>query len=122
MRAAAPRSPSVPVRTSPAASEEIDRKIEGIYGVRQEGDVVVFRVGNPEATEVQLAGDFNDWMPHATPMQRLPNGDFEARLRLPQGRYRYRLVVDGRWSYDQGNPLTETNQSGALNSTVESTK
>jgi len=94
-------------------------KIEVIYGVRQEGEVAVFRAHNPDALEVQLAGDFNDWMPHSTPMRRLSNGDFEARIRLNQGRYRYRLVVDGRWSHDPRNPAAEPDEYGQLNSIVE---
>jgi hypothetical protein len=102
-----------------ATHEEIDRKIEAIYGVRQESDVVIFRSHRPEASEIQIAGDFNDWMPHTTPMRRLPDGDFEARLKLPRGRYRYRLVVDGRWSHDLFNPTIETNEYGELNSVVE---
>ena len=97
----------------------IDRKIEAIYGVRQESDVVIFRNHKPEANEIQIAGDFNDWMPHTTPMRRLPDGDFEARLKLPRGRYRYRLVVDGRWSHDLFNPAIETNEYGELNSVIE---
>lgn len=118
-------APGQPSRTAspstPASDAEIDRKIEAIYGVRQEGELLVFRSHNPEASEVQLAGDFNDWMPHTTPMRRLADGDFETRLRLPQGRYRYRLVIDGRWSHDQYNPMVETNDYGELNSIVEVT-
>ena len=102
--------------------QDIDRKITAIYGVKQEGDTVTFRSHNPQAAEVQLAGDFNDWMPHTTPMRRLANGDFEAHLRLPKGRYRYRLVIDGRWSHDQNNPELETNDYGELNSIVEVTR
>ncbi|UCC29308.1 MAG: AAA family ATPase [Phycisphaerales bacterium] len=109
--------PSPP--SEPLSRAEIDRKIEAIYGVRQEGEALVFRSHNPDAGEVCLAGDFNDWMPHTTPMRRLPAGDFETRLRLPQGRYRYRLVVDGRWSHDHFNPATEMNEYGELNSIVE---
>lgn len=116
-------TPQGPMKTpapQPAAShEEIDRKIEAIYGVRQEGEVVIFRSRRPEANEIQIAGDFNDWMPHTTPMRRLSDGDFEARLKLPRGRYRYRLVVDGRWSHDLFNPAIETNEYGELNSVVE---
>ncbi|MBI4719281.1 MAG: AAA family ATPase [Planctomycetes bacterium] len=106
----------------PAYHEAIERKIEAVYGVRQEGDVVVFRTRQAEASEVQLAGDFNDWMPSATPMRRVDNGDFETRLRLPKGRYRYRLVVDGRWSHDVFNPNRETNEYGELNSVAEITQ
>jgi len=112
---------ATPVSTPSSADfhAEIDRKIGAIYGVRQDGDVAVFRSRFPEATEIQIAGDFNDWMPHTTPMRRLPDGDFEARLKLPKGKYRYRLVVDGRWSHDVFNPAIETNEYGELNSVVE---
>lgn len=105
---------------NPPAStpEQIDDKIAAIYGVRQEGEVIVFR-SRLAAAEVQLAGDFNDWMPHTTPMRRLENGDFETRLKLPKGRYRYQLVVDGRWTYDAANPEVITNQYGEINSIVE---
>lgn len=107
---------------SPQAREirhsEIARKIDHIYGVRQEDEVMVFRTSGHEVSEVQLAGDFNDWMPHTTPMRRLMDGDFEARLRLPKGRYRYRLVIDGRWSHDLNNPEVERNEYGELNSIV----
>ena len=104
---------------TPSPHSEIDRKIEAIYGVRQDGDTVVFRTRLPAAKEVQIAGDFNDWMPHTTPMRRLANGDFEGRLRLATGRYRYRLVVDGRWSHDENNPNVERNEYGEINSVVE---
>lgn len=118
LRSLMPESPR-PLAIEPSSDAEIDRKIERVYGVRQEADVVIFRSRNPNATEVQLAGDFNDWMPHTTPMRRLPDGDFETRLRLPRGRYRYRLVVDGRWSHDVYNPTIETNEYGELNSVLE---
>ncbi len=102
-----------------ASHQEISEKIERIYGARQEGEVVIFATNVSDANEVQLAGDFNDWMPHTTPMRKLSNGDFETRLRLPAGRYRYRLVIDGRWSHDANNPEAETNEFGELNSIVE---
>ncbi len=108
-----------PIETS---HERIDRQLEAIYGARQQGEFLVFRSRNPGASEVQLAGDFNDWMPHTTPMNRLEGGDFETKLRLPKGRYRYRLVIDGRWSHDSANPIIETNDYGELNSIVEVTQ
>jgi len=105
-----------------AVHEEIAKKIERIYGVHQEAEVIIFRTACADAVEIQLAGDFNDWMPHTTPMRRLSDGDFEARLRLPKGRYRYRLVVDGRWSHDENNPAIERNEYGELNSIIEVTQ
>ncbi len=129
----APRAP-IPTRPQPSSPvpgrlevpssgfhEQIDRKLESIYGVRQDGEILIFKSHLPDASEVQLAGDFNDWMPHTTPMQRAVNGDFEARIRLPKGRYRYRLVIDGRWSHDLNNPTAERNEYGELNSIAEVT-
>ena len=99
--------------------EEVADRLEAIYGVRQVGEITFFRAHEPEATEVNLAGDFNDWMPHTSPLRRVEDGDFETQVRLAPGRYRYRLVVDGRWSHDESNPLCETNEFGELNSIVE---
>ena len=98
----------------------IDEKLASIYGVRQTSEGVVFRGRFSDAHEVQLAGDFNDWMPHTTPLRRLDEpGVFETTLSLPPGRYRYRLVVDGRWDYDRANPAVEKNDYGETNSVVE---
>lgn len=105
-------------KAAPATPEEIDRKIESIYGVVQTGEGVLFRARGEGVREVQLAGDFNDWIPHATPMKRVGR-DFELLMNLPTGRYRYRMVVDGRWSHDVNNPNYETNQYGEWNSVVE---
>jgi hypothetical protein len=52
-------------------------------------------------------------------MQRSPDGRWQMRLPLPKGRYRYRLVVDGRWMTDPNNKFVETNQYGELNNVVE---
>lgn len=117
--APSPSHPRQAAALDPHSPRGIQSRIDAIYGVRQEGETVVFRAPGQEASEVQIAGDFNDWMPHSTPMRALADGDFEARLRLPNGRYRYRLVVDGRWSHDAENPITEVNEYGELNSVVD---
>jgi len=98
--------------------EQIQRRIESIYGVSTTENGTVFRTRGVGVSEVQVAGDFNDWMPHTTPLQRVGE-DFEATLSLPPGRYRYRLVIDGRWAHDPANPTRETNQYGEWNSIVE---
>jgi chromosome partitioning protein len=114
-----PMHPRRSALADPRSADDIQQRIDAIYGVRQEGDMMVFRAHGRDASEIQLAGDFNDWMPHSTPMKARADGDFEARLRLPIGRYRYRLVVDGRWAHDTDNPVTEVNEYGELNSVVE---
>ena len=65
---------------------------------------------------MEVGGDFNDWTPSRSPLKRVDNGDFETTLQLPSGRYRYRLVVDGRWLHDTANPVAEANEFGEYNS------
>ena len=46
-------------------------------------------------------------------------GEWKMRLPLSKGRYRYRLVVDGKWMTDPNNQYVEANQFGELNNIVE---
>jgi chromosome partitioning protein len=67
---------------------------------------VVFTVEAPDAIRVQIAGDFNDWRPEWTDMER--NGSIWRKvLTLAPGRYRYRYVIDGQWLTDPSNPVVE---------------
>jgi len=100
--------------------EEVQEKIDQIYGVRATDEGILFIAHAPGATRVSLAGDFNGWSAEATPM--IPCGDgngFRAMLPLAPGRYRYRYVVDGSWTRDPHNDCVETNPFGDLNSIVE---
>ncbi len=106
------------IEKEPSSPEEIDRKIERIYGAQQTSEGVLFRLNGDGVSEAQVAGDFNDWMPHTAPMSRVGD-DFEILMKLPAGKYRYRVVIDGRWSHDTANPNIETNQYGEWNSILE---
>jgi chromosome partitioning protein len=78
---------------------------------------VVFSVEAPDASEVQLAGDFNDWMPELTEME--PAGDIWLKtLRLAPGRYRYRYVVDGEWRCDPCNAAMQPSPFGGYDSVL----
>jgi 1,4-alpha-glucan branching enzyme len=103
-----------------ARERVIEQKIKDFYGVRQVGRDVVFAVRFEQAHRVALAGDFNGWSPDATVM--VPGkrtGEFRMALPLNPGRYRYRLVVDGKWITDPNNQYVEINQFGELNNIVE---
>ncbi|MBE6389765.1 MAG: hypothetical protein E7043_06285 [Lentisphaerae bacterium] len=68
---------------------------------------------------VSLAGVFNDWDPIKSPMKFNPKSNlYEIALRLPSGDYEYKLVVDGQWLPDEGNPNFVSNDFGTLNSII----
>ncbi len=95
------------------------QKLEEFYGVRQLPDGLLFVAHFPNAKSVGVAGEFNNWTP-----QRMANdfdaGDtFRTLISTKPGRYRYRLVVDGRWQADPHNRYAEPNPFGEVDSVVE---
>jgi hypothetical protein len=106
--------------TAAAAAKQFDAKLSDYYGVSQLRDAVVFVTLYPRAGSVHIAGDFNNWQPANTPMERVgDSGVWQTKMSLPHGLYRYRLVVDGQWQQDPYNERTELNPYGELNSVLE---
>lgn len=60
------------------------------------------RAAAPEASQVALVGEFNDWSTSTTLMTRLKNGEFKVTVDLEPGReYEYRyLIEDMIWEND----------------------
>lgn len=118
-----PQSPVLSQQLEQAAearAEATEQKIREFYGVKQVGEEVVFAARFDQASEVAIAGDFNGWSPQAGMMQPGRRaGEFRMAMPLKAGRYRYRLVVDGKWMTDPNNQYVETNQFGELNNIVE---
>jgi chromosome partitioning protein len=95
-------------------------KLSDYYGVTQMDGETVFVTLYPRAESVFIAGDFNNWQPEKTPMEKVgDSGVWQTKLELPRGKHRYRLVVDGKWQQDPYNGKTEPNAFGDLNSVVE---
>lgn len=98
----------------------LDTKLSDYYGVSQVNDAVVFVTLYPRANAVQIAGDFNNWQPTQTPMEKVgQSGVWQTQLKLPPGKYHYRLVVDGQWQQDPYNENSEHNPYGEFNSILE---
>ncbi|HWE92835.1 MAG TPA: AAA family ATPase [Tepidisphaeraceae bacterium] len=112
------RSAPTPVAI-PEVPKTTQQKIDEFYGVKKVGNDMLFAARFETANEVQVAGDFNGWSPMASPLQHNSTGGWTIRLPLRPGRYRYRLVVDGKWITDPHNASVETNQFGELNNIVE---
>jgi hypothetical protein len=73
--------------------------------------------GFPDAKKIIVAGSFNGWRENGYRMIR-KDGQWILPLWLRPGKYTYRLIVDGKWMADPGNPLYEPNEYGETNSVV----
>ncbi|HKI82937.1 MAG TPA: hypothetical protein VKA63_01270 [Candidatus Krumholzibacteria bacterium] len=88
---------------------------------------ITFRYKAPAAREVNLAGEFNNWLgtaagnrldPKIDPMKDLDgDGIWEITLPLPPGRYQYKYVIDQvDWQADPSNPESTDDGYGGKNS------
>lgn len=78
-----------------------------------------FSIIAPDAQEVYLAGDFNEWNTSEYLMRKFKNGKCVKKLQLKPGRYEYQFVVDGHWIIDPENPNRQANSFGSENSVIE---
>ena len=80
---------------------------------------VVFSMSAPQAEEVYIAGDFNNWQLNNGSRMESKNGNWYKQLSLQPGSYRYRFVIDGRWIEDPNNPQKEMNPYGNMDSLIK---
>jgi 1,4-alpha-glucan branching enzyme len=75
----------------------------------KEGNVEFILKGYNTAKTVALAGTFNDWSSRRHIFFR--QGDqWICRIRLKQGSYKYKFVVDGEWILDPANKQIVENE------------
>jgi len=58
-----------------------------------------FRFYRPEAEQVSIAGEFNDWQPCFL-MNKQPDGWWHCQMSLGVGAYKFMYVADGQWYAD----------------------
>jgi 1,4-alpha-glucan branching enzyme len=80
---------------------------------------VEFTVEMPQAREVVLTGDFNQWNPKSHPMRRDENGVWRKTVMIHPGRYEYRFCADGEWISDPVNREVCPNCFGTENNVIE---
>ena len=78
-------------------------------------NLIPFAFPAPEARQVSLAGDFNNWDPLAMPMDKGVDGVWCLRVALKPGRHEYRFVADGVWRDDPATPQRIANGIGGEN-------
>src|SRR5262245_45312850 len=54
----------------------------------------------PDAKQVYLMGDFNEWSPTSLPMERRPDGWWSLQVPLSHGHHQYLFLVDGTPTLD----------------------
>ncbi|MFH1996053.1 MAG: AAA family ATPase [Candidatus Omnitrophota bacterium] len=78
-----------------------------------------FSVQAPEAKEVYIVGDFNNWkIDSESKLLRTTNGGWRTAIKLDPGNYRYKFVIDGEWVLDERNGLTAPNPFGSFDSVI----
>ena len=71
----------------------------------------------PDASSVQLAGEFTQWQERPISLQKDADGIWRATVKLPPGEHHYRFLVDGEWRDDPECTLRAPNPFGGENMT-----
>ncbi|MFO7446857.1 MAG: trehalase family glycosidase [Ignavibacteriaceae bacterium] len=79
---------------------------------------VTFHYSNLSVENVSVAGSFNGWNPDGYNFTKSDTA-FTLSINLPAGYYYYKLVVDGKWIYDPGNPLKVNDGGSGFNSILK---
>ena len=90
------------------------REVEETYNLKE----VVFRFDNTKFKRVQIAGEFNNWVPDKDVETEIQDGAVQKKLRVKPGGYEYRLIIDGVWQQDPANPEATPNHMGEYNSLI----
>ena len=69
----------------------------------------------PQANEVFLLGDFNQWDGKKHRMKKEKLGVWEKAVLLTPGTHEYKYIVDGKWQEDTVNNQKQLNSFGTYN-------
>jgi 1,4-alpha-glucan branching enzyme len=72
----------------------------------------------PDARQVCLAGDFNNWDINSCNLTKTNTGEWTASLQLKPGVYDYRFFVDGEWREDPKSSERVPNAFGSQNDRI----
>jgi chromosome partitioning protein len=80
---------------------------------------IVFTLKAPEDAMVQIAGDFNNWVPEGLHLTRsMARPVWQKLIPLKPGTYEYKYVIDGRWMPDPANDKVVDDFLGGMNSVL----
>lgn len=87
------------------------------YSAKKMAKPVNFACIAPDAKDVSLVGDFNQWQAGASLMRRQPDGAWTIQMALNHGHHHYLFLVDGKQVLDpraQGIARNERNERVSL--------
>ncbi len=87
------------------------------YSAKAQLKPINFYCQAPEAVEVFLSGDFNDWNPTSHPLHKQHDGTWTLQIQLNHGHHHYWFLVDGKRVLDpraQGVGRNELNEKVSL--------
>lgn len=87
-------------------------------GPREVSGGILFQFLAPQAKQVLVAGDFNQWMGEPL-IARNGDGLWQRVVPLRKGRYRYKFLIDGEWEFDPEAPSQKENSNGKRDSYIE---
>lgn len=87
-------------------------------GPREVSGGILFQYLAPQAKEVLLAGDFNQWVGEPL-LRRNGDGLWQRIIPLRRGGYRYKFLVDGEWELDPRAPEEKENSYGKRDSYIK---
>ena len=81
---------------------------------------VVFSLEAPMDANVQIAGDFNNWVPESLQWRNLHGkSTWHKAIALEPGIYTYKYVINGNWLSDPTNGNTVDDHCGGKNSVIQ---
>ena len=90
---------------------------EEIRGITEKSQWARFFFKGKELQEIFVVGDFNQWQKDTNyKMKKLDQENWTLNISLPKGKYRYKFLVDQRWTNDPVNQLQEDDAFGGRNS------
>ena len=72
----------------------------GRYSAKTMAKPINFLCIAPEAQEVCVIGDFNEWNGNSHAMKRHFDGSWSTQIDLHHGHHRYQFLIDGKPSLD----------------------
>lgn len=80
---------------------------------------VTFSVPAKDATQVVVAGNFNEWDTATNALKKLKNGTFKGTIDLPKDNsYEFKYVVDGEWQNETQADAYAWNEFASENSVL----